>query len=148
MAIDIKTKEVNTIPVIGKYTVPVIKSVSVLLQNIPKNKKDCTGLFQLYWPVSVHTDWYCRFGWYNKKKLKIMKLTPLIKSTTPNPNHTKSTQNTLKFLWREKLKIGQTLSAYSIKWSNNKNSCSTNHLQNSSELSNDYAPKPPVLANN
>lgn len=46
MAIDIKTKEVNTIPVIGKYTVLVIKSVSVLLQNIPKNKKDCTGLFQ------------------------------------------------------------------------------------------------------
>ena len=80
--------------------------------------------------------------------MKITKLTPFLKNTTPNPNHNISTQNTLKCLWREKLKIGQTLSAYSTKWSNNKNRCNTNHLQNPSKLSNDYAPKPPAPANN
>ena len=43
-------KEVNIVPisaVLGKYTVPTIKSVLVLLQNVLKKILSCTGLYQL-----------------------------------------------------------------------------------------------------
>ena len=43
-------KEVNIVPisaVLGKYTVPTIKSVLVLLQNVLKKIPSCTVLYQL-----------------------------------------------------------------------------------------------------
>ena len=45
----IQRREANTIPVLtvpGKYTTLAIKSISVLLQNLPKKIPSCTGLNQ------------------------------------------------------------------------------------------------------
>ena len=43
-------KEVNIVPisaVLGKYTVPTIKSVLVLLQNVLEKISSCIGLYRL-----------------------------------------------------------------------------------------------------
>lgn len=54
LKIGIVSKEVNIVPVLAileKYTVPAIKPVPVLLQNVPEKITGCIGLFQLYRPV-------------------------------------------------------------------------------------------------
>ena len=48
----VHVKEINTTQVPGKYTVPAIKSVLILLQNVPEKILGCIGLFWLYQLVS------------------------------------------------------------------------------------------------